>query len=215
MAITADMVKNLREQTGAGMMDCKKALSENGGDFEKAKDFLRKKGLAAASKKASRKASEGQIGSYIHFGGRIGVLVEVNCETDFVARTPEFQQLVRDVAMHIAGAPTIPITVRREEIDPAILEKEREIARAQAAEQKKPEKIWDKIVEGKVDKFYKDHCLLEQVFVKDPEGRKTIGDLLTEAVAKMGENIVIRRFSRFELGQGTASEEEAEPQAQA
>src|SRR3990172_2709086 len=186
MSISAENVRVLREQTGAGMMDCKKALQESGGDLEKAKDYLRTKGLAAAAKKTGRKTSEGLVGSYIHMGGRLGVMVEVACETDFVARTSDFQNFVRDVAMHIAGAPTVPVAVRREEIDHKLVEHEKEIARAQAKEQGKPEKIWDKIVEGKVDKFYKDHCLLEQVFVKDPEGRKSIQDLLTETITKLG-----------------------------
>ncbi len=210
MSISAETVRVLREQTGAGLMDCKKALQETAGDLEKAKDYLRTKGLAAAAKKSGRKASEGLVGSYIHMGGRLGVMVEVNCETDFVARTSDFQNFVRDLAMHVAGAPTVPVAVRREEMDPKLVEHEREIARAQAKEQGKPEKIWDKIVQGKVDKFYKDHCLLEQVFVKDPEGRKTIQDLLTEMISKLGENIVIRRFARFELGQKLGGESNGE-----
>ncbi len=210
MSISAETVRVLREQTGAGLMDCKKALQETAGDLEKAKDYLRTKGLAAAAKKSGRKASEGLVGSYIHMGGRLGVMVEVNCETDFVARTSDFQNFVRDLAMHVAGAPTVPVAVRREEMDPKLVEHEREIARAQAKEQGKPEKIWDKIVQGKVDKFYKDHCLLEQVFVKDPEGRKTIQDLLTETISKLGENIVIRRFARFELGQKLGGESNGE-----
>ena len=207
MAITAGQVKELREATGAGMMDCKKALAENNGDMDAAKDFLRKKGLAAASKKAGRVAAEGAVGSYVHMGGRIGVLVEINCETDFVAKTDEFQELVRDIAMHIAGAPVVPLAVSREDIDPDVLAKEREMGIAQAKEQGKPEKIWDKIADGKVEKFVKDSCLLEQVFVKDPDGKQTIKDLLTEKVAKIGENIQVRRFSRFELGEGIEKKE--------
>lgn len=202
MSISAAQVKELREATGAGMMDCKKALAESNGDVDAAKDFLRKKGLAAANKKAGRIAAEGAVNSYIHMGGRIGVLVEVNCETDFVAKTDEFQGLVRDIAMHIAGAPVVPLAVAREDIAPETLAKEREVGIAQAQEQGKPEKIWDKIADGKVEKFVKDHCLLEQVFVKDPDGKQTIRDLLTEKIAKIGENIQVRRFARFELGEG-------------
>jgi elongation factor Ts len=202
--ITAKMVAELREKTGAGMMDCKKALGEAGGDLGKAEDVLRKKGLSAAAKKAGRIASEGAVASYIHMGGKIGVLVEVNCETDFVARTEGFQSLVKDVAMQIAAA--APQYVRREEVPAGAIEKELEIARAQAREQKKPDAIVEKIATGKVDKYYKEICLMEQAFVKDD--KKTIQDVLTEAIAKIGENIQIRRFSRFVLGEGLEKKQE-------
>jgi len=170
MAVSATDVKDLREKTGAGMMDCKKALTESDGDMEKAIDLLRKKGLSAAAKKADRIASEGAVGSYIHAGGKIGVLLEVNCETDFVAKTDEFQQLVKDLCMHIAAAN--PTCVRREEVPAAELEREKEIYKDQARQSGKPDNILDKIVEGKLDKFYGDVCLLDQVFVKDPDGKK-------------------------------------------
>jgi elongation factor Ts len=202
--ISAKMVAELREKTGAGMMDCKKALNEAGGDLGKAEEVLRKKGLSAAAKKAGRIASEGAVASYIHMGGKIGVLVEVNCETDFVARTEGFQSLVKDVAMQIAAA--APQYVRREEVPTAAIEKELEIARAQAREQKKPDAIVEKIATGKVDKFYKEVCLMEQPFVKDD--KKTIQEVVTEAVAKIGENIQIRRFARFVLGEGLEKKQE-------
>jgi len=198
MQITAQMVKELRERTGAGMMDCKKALVETEGDLDKAVDLLRKKGVAAAEKKAGRVAAEGAVGSYIHAGGKIGVLVEVNCETDFVARTDDFQSLVKDIAMHIAAAN--PRFVVREEVNTAVLDREREIFREQAVESGKPENVVDRIVDGKIEKFYGEAVLLEQAFVKNPD--VTIQQMLTEAVAKMGENIQIRRFSRFVLGEG-------------
>jgi elongation factor Ts len=191
------MVKELREKTGAGMMDCKKALSETGGDMEKAIDWLRRKGLAVAAKRAGRTASEGQIASYIHAGGRLGVLVEVNCETDFTGRTEEFTALAHDLAMHIAASN--PICISPEDMPPEVVEREREIYRTQALEQGKPEKIVDKIVEGKLKKFYTENCLLSQPFVKDPD--KTVEDLLNEMRAKTGENIQIRRFVRFQLGE--------------
>ena len=200
MAVSASDVKDLREQTGAGMMDCKKALTESGGDLEKAVDILRKKGLSAAAKKADRIASEGMVNSYIHAGGKIGVLLEVNCETDFVAKTDEFQDLVKDICMHIAAAS--PRYVRREEVPAAELDREKEIYRDQARMSGKPENILDKIIDGKLEKFYSDICLLDQVFVKDPDGKLKIKDLVTAKVAKMGENISIRRFSRFQLGEG-------------
>ena len=202
--VSAAAVKELREKTGAGMMDCKKALGEAGGDMEKAIDWLRQKGLSAAAKKSGRAATEGAVTSYIHGGGKIGALVEINCETDFVGKSPGFQELARDIAMHIAAA--APRYVRREEVDPAELEREREVVKGQLREQNKPEKIWDKIIEGKIDKFYKDVCLLEQPFVKDPD--KSVQQLVTEAVAKIGENISIRRFARFALGEGLAKKEE-------
>ncbi len=202
--ISANAVKELREKTGAGMMDCKKALTEAGGDFAKAEEVLRKKGLSAAAKKAGRIASEGAVASYIHMGGKIGVLVEVNCETDFVARTEGFQTLVKDLAMQIAAA--APQYVRREEVPAAVVDKEMEIARAQAREQKKPEPIIEKIAAGKVEKFYKEVVLMEQPFVKDD--KKTIQEVVTEAVAKIGENIQVRRFARFVLGEGLEKKQE-------
>jgi elongation factor Ts len=198
MQITAQMVKELRERTGAGMMDCKWALGEAGGNMEKAIDLLRKKGLAAAAKKAGRVAAEGAVGSYIHAGGKIGVLVEVNCETDFVARTDQFQELVRDIAMHIAAAE--PRFIRREEVTAEDLERERAIFREQALASGKPEAVVDRIVTGKLEKYYAEYVLLEQPFVKDPD--KTVGQLVQERIAKIGENIVVRRFARFRLGEG-------------
>ena len=198
MSISASLVKELRERTGAGMMDCKKALTETGGDMEKAVVYLREKGLAAAAKKAGRIAAEGLIESYIHGVGKLGVLVEVNCETDFVALTDEFKALARDIAMQIAAAK--PEFVSREEVPTEMLEKEKEILRAQAINEGKPEKIADKMVEGRIEKYYKDVCLLEQPFVKDTN--LTVQQLLTEKIAKIGENISIRRFVRYELGEG-------------
>jgi elongation factor Ts len=197
MTISAKDVKELRERTGAGMMECKGALTEAGGDMEKAIDILRAKGAAKAAKRSAREASEGAIGSYVHMGGKIGVLVEINCETDFVARNDEFQQLVRDVAMHIAA--TSPAAVRREDIAADLVERERGVYREQMRESGKPEHIWDKIVEGKLDKFYQESTLLEQPFVKNPD--ITVGDLVTQASARTGENIVVRRFTRFALGE--------------
>ena len=191
------MVKELRERTGAGIVNCKKALAEHGGDVEKAIDFLREKGLAAAAKKAGRAAQQGVVGSYIHGGGKIGVLVEVNCETDFVARTEEFQRLVKDVAMQVAAAN--PRCVRREEISDAELERERTVYRVQAEESGKPAKVIEKIVAGKVEKFYGENCLLEQAFIRDPG--KTVQDVVNEAVSRTGENIVVHRFSRFQIGE--------------
>jgi elongation factor Ts len=195
--ITAEMVRDLRERTGAGMMDCKKALAESGGDFAKAEEYLRKKGIASAAKKAGRVAAEGLVGSYIH-NGKIGVLVEVNCETDFVARNEAFQALVKDIAMHIAAAN--PLYVRREEIPNEVLEKEREIERALLQEQKKPDHILEKILEGKVAKFYERVCLLDQPWFR--EDKKKVSEIITEAVAKIGENITVRRFARFQVGEG-------------
>jgi elongation factor Ts len=202
--VSAQLVKELREKTGAGMMDCKKVLSEAGGDFAKAEELLRKKGLAAAAKKSSRAATEGAVASYIHMGGKIGVLVEVNCETDFVARTEGFQTLVKDVAMQIAAA--APQWVRRDEVPAELVAKELEIAKAQMRDQKKPEAILDKIAQGKLEKFYETNCLMEQPFVKDD--KKKIQDVLTETVAKIGENIQIRRFARFVLGEGLQKKQE-------
>jgi elongation factor Ts len=199
--ITAAMIKDLRERTGAGMSDCKKALVETDGDMEKAGEFLRKKGLAAAAKKAGRIASEGLITSYIH-GGRVGVLLEVNCETDFVAKTEDFQRFIKDVAMHVAGASPVPLYVSDTEIDPIALDKERQILTGKALESGKKPEIVGKIVEGQIAKWKKDVCLLDQVWVRDPEGKKTIGQLQTDIVAKLGENIRVRRFVRWELGEG-------------
>lgn len=196
--ITAEMVKQLRERTGAGMMDCKKALTETNGDIEKAIDFLREKGLAAAAKKAGRLAAEGLVESYIHAGGRIGVLVEVNCETDFVAKTDGFKALVKDIAMQIAASN--PLYVRREEVPEADLEHEREVLRAQALNEGKPANIVEKMIVGRLEKFYKEVCLLEQPFIKDPD--KTINQLITESIARIGENISVRRFTRYQLGEG-------------
>lgn len=196
MAITAQMVKELREKTGAGMMDCKKALTESDGDMEKATDFLRQKGLATAQKRGERAIKMGQVGSYIHAGGKIGVLVEVNCETDFVGRTEEYTQFVKDIAMHIAAA---PVAVARESIPEDVVEREKEIYKAQALEEGKPEKILDRIIEGKLKKFYAENVLLEQAYVKDPD--MTVADYLHQTIAKTGENMEIRRFSRFVLGE--------------
>jgi elongation factor Ts len=196
MSISASTVKELRDQTGAGMMDCKKALTESAGDAEKALDVLRKKGLAKAQGKASRDASDGYIGSYIHMGGKIGVLVEVNCETDFVAKTDDFQDLVKDIAMHIAA--TNPTYVSREEIPSEVIDKEKEIFASQV--ENKPPQVVEKIVEGKVEKYFSEVCLVDQVFVKDPDQKARIRDLIVEKIAKLGENIVIKRFVRFQLG---------------
>lgn len=196
-AISAGMVKELRERTGAGMMECKKALEETNGDLEAAIDVLRAKGAAKAAKRAGKEAAEGAVGSYVHMGGKVGVLIEVNCETDFVARTDDFQQLVRDLAMHIAA--TNPLAITPEEIPADIVERERAVFAEQVKSEGKPEKIWDKIVDGKIKKFYSDNALVEQPFVKDPD--RTVGQLITETAAKTGENIVVRRFARFALGE--------------
>ena len=200
MDISAAMVRDLREKTGAGMMDCKKALAESAGNFEKAVDYLRQKGLATAAKRAGRVASEGRIGSYIHAGGKIGVMVEVNCETDFVAKTDDFQNFAKDLSMQIEARN--PLFVRREDVPPEALEKDREIYRIQAREAGKPEKIIDKIVDGKMEKYYGEICLLEQVFVKDTDIK--IQDLLNGLIGKLGEKIEIRRFARFQVGEGMA-----------
>ena len=198
MQITAQMVKELRERTGAGMMDCKNALAETGGNFEQAVDTLRKKGLAAAAKRSGRVAAEGLVSSYIHAGGKIGVLVEVNCETDFVGKSDEFRSFVADVAMHIAAA--APISVRREDVSAEVVARESEVYKQQAIESGKPANIAEKMVAGRIDKFFKEQCLMEQQFVKNPD--ITITQLLTERIAKIGENLVIRRFVRFQLGEG-------------
>jgi len=197
MAITAEMVKELREKTGAGMMECKKALEATNGDMEKAILFLRERGMAAAQKKASRTAKEGLIASYIHAGGKIGVLVEVNCETDFVARNDDFKELVKDIAMQIAAVK--PLYVKREDVPEDVLAKEKEIYLTQAKNSGKPEKVWDKIVEGKLESYYQEVCLYEQPFIKDPKIK--IKDLIAQAVGKIGENIQVKRFVRFQLGE--------------
>ncbi len=196
MDITAKMVKELREGTGAGMMDCKKALTECGGDMDKAVDYLRTKGIASAAKKEGRATSEGLVGTYIHGGGKVGVLIEVACETDFVARTDDFQEFVRNVAMHIAAAS--PKAVTREEVDSTLIDKEREIYREQMKEQNKPDAIIDKIVDGKVDKYYSEIVLLEQKYVKDPE--MTVLEYLNSIIGSLGENMQIKRFARFQIG---------------
>jgi elongation factor Ts len=196
MSISAKDVKQLRDRTGAGMMECKQALTEAGGEMERAIDLLRARGAAKAAKRADREATEGSVGAYVHMGGRIGVLVEVGCETDFVARNDDFQQLVRDVAMHIAAAS--PTAVSREDIPADVVERERGVYREQMKESGKPEHIWDKIVDGKLDKFYAESALLEQPFVKDPE--ITVGELVTRASSKTGEKIEVRRFTRYSLG---------------
>src|SRR5918993_5159015 len=206
--ITAAAVKQLREKTGAGMMECKNALVEAGGNEEKAVDILRERGLASAKKREGRIAAEGVVGSYIHMGGKVGVLVELNCETDFVARGEEFQQLVKDIAMHIAAAE--PRYVSREEVPSSVIEKEREIARAQAKNEpknaNKPDQVIEKIVEGRLNKFYEETVLVDQPFVKDPA--KTINELLTEKIAKTGERITVRRFTRYKMGEGLAKRED-------
>ena len=208
MEITAGLVKELREKTGAGIMDCKSALKESSGDLDGAITFLREKGLASAGKKAGRATSEGRIFSYIHGEGTVGVLLEVNCETDFVARNDDFSALLKDIAMHIAAMD--PQYLDRESVPGDAIEKERDILRNQALESGKPEKIVDKIVDGKIGKYYENFCLVEQAFVKNPD--QTIADLVTDAVAKLGENIKIGRFTRFKLGEGAedkSNEEEA------
>ena len=196
VTISSDTVRELREKTGVGIMDCKRALAESSGDLEKAIDLLRQKGLASAAKKASRETKEGVISSYIHGAGKIGVLVEVNCETDFVARNSEFQELVKDISMQIAASN--PSYVRREDVPADVLEKERNIYKIQARESGKPEHVLDKIVEGKVEKFYVETCLLEQSFIKD--SAVTINDMVKQKIAKIGENISIKRFTRYQLG---------------
>lgn len=201
---TAQQVKELREKTGAGMMDCKKALVQCNDDMEKAIEFLREKGLASASKKAGRIAAEGIVESYIHLGGKIGVLVEVNCETDFVAKNEDFRAFVKDIAMHIAASN--PSYLNEEEVPAEIIEKEKSILKAQALNEGKPEKIVDKMVEGRIKKFYSEICLLDQPFVKDPD--KTIQKLVNEQISTIGENVKIRRFARFQMGEGLEKKEE-------
>jgi elongation factor Ts len=200
MSASPELVKKLREMSGAPMMECKKALDEAGGDLEKAFTILRKRGQASAAKKAGRLASEGLIGSYIHAGGKIGVLVEVNCESDFVARNEEFQQFVHDLAMQICA--TDPRFIRKEEVPPETLDREREILRTQAAASGKPEAVLNRIVEGKLEKFFEDNCLYEQHFIKDLAGSITVRELVNSKIAKFGENITVRRFARFKVGEG-------------
>lgn len=202
--VDASTVKELRERTGAGMMDCKRVLVETDGDIEKAIEVLREKGLAAAAKKAGRIASEGIVEAYIHGGGRIGVLIEVNSETDFVAKNADFRTFVRDMAMQVAA--TNPMYVSRDQVDPTVIEKEKEIFRQQAINEGKPEKIVDKMVEGRVEKYYKEICLLEQPFVKDPD--MTVQVVLNSMIAKIGENLSIRRFTRYEMGEGLQKKED-------
>jgi len=198
MEVNAIVVRELRERTGAGIMDCKKALAESGGNLEKAVDYLRQKGLAAAARKVDRVAADGAVGAYVHPGGKIGVLVEINCETDFVARTAEFQALLKDMAMQVAAAN--PRYVRREEVSADELEKEKAIYCQQALESGKPERVVEKIVEGKMDRFYSEVCLLEQAFIKDPD--RKVSDIIHDAVGRLGENIQVRRFARYHLGEG-------------
>lgn len=202
--ITANDVKELRERTGVGMMDCKRALVECDGNIEKAIDYLREKGLAAAAKKSGRIAAEGIVESYIHMGGRIGVLIEVNCETDFVAKTDEFKAFVKDMAMQVAASK--PLYVRKEEVPQAEIEKEKEILRAQALNEGKPEKIIDRMVEGRIEKYYSQVCLLEQEFIKDTD--KKVKDIVTEKISRIGENISVRRFTRYEMGEGLQKKED-------
>ena len=203
MMITAEMVKELRTLTGAGMMDCKKALLETGGDKEKAINYLREKGLAKAAKRAGRIAAQGVVDSYIHLGGKVGVMVEVNCETDFVARNEEFRAFAKDICLQVAA--TNPAYLSREDVPEEVIENEKEILRRQAANEGKPEKIIDKIVNGRIEKFFQENCLMEQPFIKDQD--KAVKDLLTEKIAKIGENIIIRRFVRFEMGEGLSASE--------
>ncbi|ABC77465.1 translation elongation factor Ts [Syntrophus aciditrophicus] len=197
MGITSAMVKELRTKTGAGMMDCKEALTSSNGDFEKAIDYLRKKGMSAATKRSSKAAKEGTIASYIHMGGRIGVMVELNCETDFVAKTEDFKNTAKDIAMHVAASN--PTYVNPDEIPEEALEREKEIYRSQALAEKKPEKIWDKIIEGKLNKYYEEVCLTKQKFIKNTD--ITIETLINNLIAKTGENVIIRRFARYQLGE--------------
>lgn len=204
MEISAKTVKELRERTGAGMMDCKRALAETGGDLDKAVTYLREKGLASAAKKAGRIAAEGLVEAYIHGGGRIGVLVEVNCETDFVAKTDEFRALARDIAMQVAAAR--PEYVSREEVPEAVLAREKAILAAQAAAEGKPAQVMEKIVAGRLEKFFKEKCLVEQPFIKNPD--MSVRDLLMEKIARTGENIAVRRFTRFELAEGLSKRED-------
>jgi elongation factor Ts len=197
MEISAGAIKELRQRTGVGVMDCKKALVECAGNVDEAIDFLRKKGLAKAAKRAGRETAEGLITSYIHPGGKIGVLVDINCETDFVARTDDFQNLTKEIAMHIAAMN--PIAISREDVPPEVIEKEKEILRAEAAASGKPDKVVDKIVEGRLEKFFAEQCLMEQAYIKNPD--ITVKDLIYDIIAKVGENITVRRFTRYQLGE--------------
>lgn len=203
MAVPAEAVKKLREMSGAPMMECKKALEEAGGDLENAFTILRKRGQAAAARKAGRITSQGMIGAYIHPGSQIAVIVELNCESDFVARNSEFQELAHDLAMHICAAN--PQFIRKEDVTPEALERERAILKEQAAASGKPDAVLDKIVEGRLGKFYEENCLYEQHFIKDQSGARTVGDLITEKVAKFGENIAVRRFARFKVGESASA----------
>lgn len=196
MEVTATQVKALRDRTGAGMLECKRALEESDGDLETAIDVLRAKGSAKAAKRSGKEASEGAVGSYVHMGGKIGVLIEVNCETDFVARTDDFQELVKDLAMHIAASN--PLAVNADQIPEDVIERERGVFREQLKNEGKPEHLWDRIADGKLEKFYRDNALLDQPFVKDQD--KSVGEVVTETAARTGEKIVVRRFVRFELG---------------
>jgi elongation factor Ts len=202
MEVNATLVRELRDKTGAGIMDCKRALAETGGDLDNAVSYLRQKGLAAAAKKADRVAADGAVGAYVHPGGKIGVLVEINCETDFVARTAEFQSLLKDIAMQIAAAN--PRYVRREDVSADELEKEREIYRRQGVESGKPEKVIEKIVDGKMERFFSEVCLLEQAFIKDPDHK--VADVVNDVVARLKEKIEVRRFVRYHLGEGVQKE---------
>jgi elongation factor Ts len=203
MEISAGAIKELRQRTGVGFMDCKKALTECAGNIDEAIDVLRKKGLAKAAKRAGRETAEGIITSYIHPGSKIGVLVDIDCETDFVARTEDFQRLAKEVAMHIAAMN--PIAISREDVSPAIIEKEREIFLAEAEASGKPEKVREKIVEGKIEKFFTEQCLMEQPYIKNPD--ITVKDFITDTVAKLGEHVIVRRFTRYQLGEGIGGEE--------
>jgi elongation factor Ts len=199
VAATAQLVKELRDRTGAGVMDCKEALQATGGELEAAVEYLRKKGLASAAKRSHRETREGAVGAYIHPGAKLGVLIEVDCESDFVARTDDFQTLLKDLAMQVAAAN--PGWVARDDVPPAVVEKEREIYRGQLADQKKPPHVVDKIIEGKLEKFFTEQCLLEQIFIKDPAGKTKVKDLVAGVNAKTGEHIVVRRFARFQVGE--------------
>ena len=199
MATTAERVRELRDKTGAGVMDCKEALAASGGDLDKAVEFLRKKGLAAASQRAHREARDGVVSAYVHAGSKLGVLIEVNCETDFVARTEQFQELVKSLAMQVAAAN--PQWVSRDQVPADLLEREREIYRQQMADQKKPPQVLDKIVEGKLAKFYEESCLVDQAFIRDASGKMRVGDLVAQASAQTGEKIAVRRFVRFQVGE--------------
>ncbi len=197
--MSTELITKLREMTGAGIMDCRNALKENGDDIDKACQWLREKGMASAVKRAGRSAKQGLVNSYIHGNGTLGVLVEINCETDFVAKTEDFQNLVKEIAMQVAAVS--PSYITREQVPESIIESEKNIYKAQLKEEGKPEKVWDKIIEGKIEKFYQQVCLMEQIYMRDSSGKQTIKDLVTAAIAKTGENIVVKRFARFKLGE--------------